>query len=103
MFREIAIIFLTLALIPLSFFSRDIAKGLWAGNREAVVNGFINSMPELAIAIIVVIAIGWWLVKDDRARRREEKQRHTELIDIINEVKKRLPKGGGNGESGDKV
>ena len=91
MLREAMVAIFTVALVALSSFSLDIARGLVAGNWEAAMIGFTASITGFIIALAVLISIGWWLVRDDRRRRKQESDRHVEinklLIDISQELR----------------
>jgi uncharacterized membrane protein YdjX (TVP38/TMEM64 family) len=41
------------------------------------------SLTGLILSIVVVYFVGRWLIKDDRAKRKEARDRHKELINAI--------------------
>lgn len=90
MLRESVVVLFATAFIGIAKFGYDIVRGVIVGDLEAVVSGFIASFIGLAVAVVVFLAAGFWLVRDDRARRREEERRHTEVINAI----KSLVEGG---------
>jgi len=86
MLRESVAVFFTVALIGIAKFGYDIAKGLITNGVEAIVNGFLASIIGLVVAIVVVLASGYWLIRDDRRRRAEELCRHKEIIKAIESI-----------------
>ena len=86
MLREAAVSFFTLALVGTAKFGLDIAVGIARGQWEAVMIGFWGSLAGLIASVIIVLGVGWWLVKDDKAKRAKEERRHEEIIRILKDI-----------------
>ena len=84
--REAAIVVFTTAFISLAYFGTDVLREMVAGNWESIMDGIVNSIVGIVIALIVLLATGWWLVKDARKAEKKEDERHQELIDAIKSI-----------------
>jgi uncharacterized membrane protein YdjX (TVP38/TMEM64 family) len=84
MLRESAVAFFTLALVGVAKFGLEYAQAWRTYGWSVAVSGFWGSILGLGLSAAVIFLVGWWLVRDDKAKRKEEKERHAELIGAIN-------------------
>jgi uncharacterized membrane protein YdjX (TVP38/TMEM64 family) len=48
--------------------------------------GFWGSFVGFVVSIVIVLGVGRWLIRDDRARRKEGKERHEEIVKILKDI-----------------
>ncbi len=103
MLRDALVSLFTAALIALGAWGLDIVRGIVANGGKAVMSGILASIIGAGVAIAVLMFTGWWLVKDDKKKRKEESDWRKELIGAINkhddEIVKAIKQiGGQNGK-----